>query len=86
MAPSKAGCCFGRFLRVSLAYPNCHDATAHHVPMLAQVGALEEAQLAVHRQRAAEAFAKQEALKRHGGGGAPSDAAVPSELAGKKQQ
>ena len=31
-----------------------------------QVGALEEAQLAVHRQRAAEALTKQEALEKQG--------------------
>ena len=51
-----------------------------------QVGALEEAQLAVHRQRAAEALAQQEALEKQGGAGAVPDAAAPSEPAGKKER
>ena len=50
-----------------------------------QVGALEEAQLAVHRQRAAEALAKQEALAKHGGHTA-SGAAAPAETVGKKEK
>ncbi len=50
-----------------------------------QVGALEEAQLAVHRQRAAEALAKQEALEQQGATDATSDAALSAEPAGKKE-
>jgi len=49
------------------------------------VGALEEAQLAVHRQRAAEALAKQEALEQQGGRDAASDTAVSAEPASKKE-